>query len=112
MACELARRHGVHRRTVKQTFASALCRRKSGRAEAGYVLALIDSWLVVDREVRRKQVAAAPGQPENSFPETREAILVPGPDDRHQVELEESVRDGAGVEGVWLLRPRRREAQG
>jgi len=39
-------------------------------AEVGRELALIDSWIVADREVPRRQVAAALGLPENYFPET------------------------------------------
>jgi transposase len=57
---ELARRHGVHRRTVRQALASPLPPpRKSpdGRPapKLGAYRALIDSWLVADREAPRKQ---------------------------------------------------------
>jgi transposase len=57
---ELARRHGVHRRTVRQALASALPpeRKLPERRPApklGAFHALIDAWLAADREVPRKQ---------------------------------------------------------
>jgi transposase len=57
---ELARRHGVHRRTVCQALASPLPpARKSpeGRPapKLGAYRALIDGWLEADREAPRKQ---------------------------------------------------------
>jgi len=57
---ELAERHGVHRRTVRQALASALppprkaYARRSRPAIDPYV-EVIDSWLLADREVPRKQ---------------------------------------------------------
>lgn len=56
----LARRHGVHRRTVRQALESALPparKRPQGRPapKLGLYRALIDSWLVADREAPRKQ---------------------------------------------------------
>jgi transposase len=56
----LARRHGVHRRTVRQALESALPparKRPEGRPapKLGPYRALIDSWLVADREAPRKQ---------------------------------------------------------
>jgi transposase len=57
---ELARRHGVHRRTVKQALASALPparKRPEGRPapKLGAYRELIDSWLGADRAAPRKQ---------------------------------------------------------
>jgi transposase len=57
---ELARRHGVHRRTVRQALASPLPppRKRPERRPApklGEYRALIDSWLVADRGAPRKQ---------------------------------------------------------
>ncbi|MCA1699868.1 MAG: IS21 family transposase [Actinobacteria bacterium] len=57
---ELARWHGVHRRTVRQALGSALPparKRPEGRRapKLGAYRALIDSWLVADREAPRKQ---------------------------------------------------------
>ena len=57
---ELARRHGVHRRTVKQALASPVPparKRPEGRAapKLGAYRALIDAWLEGDREAPRKQ---------------------------------------------------------
>jgi transposase len=57
---ELARRHGVHRRTVRQALGSAVPpprKRPQGRPapKLGRYRALIDSWLVADREAPRKQ---------------------------------------------------------
>ena len=57
---ELARRHGVHRRTVREALASPLPRprkRPEGRPapKLGEHRALIDSWLEADREAPRKQ---------------------------------------------------------
>jgi transposase len=57
---ELARRHGVHRRTVRQALASALPparKRPEGRRapKLGPYRGLIDSWLLADREAPRKQ---------------------------------------------------------
>ena len=56
----LARRHGVHRRTVRQALAAPLPparKRPEGRAapKLGGYRALIDSWLKADREAPRKQ---------------------------------------------------------
>ncbi|GIW56486.1 MAG: transposase [Nitrospiraceae bacterium] len=56
----LARRHGVHRRTVRQALGSALPpprKRPEGRPapKLGPYLSLIDSWLLADREAPRKQ---------------------------------------------------------
>jgi transposase len=56
----LARRHGVHRRTVRQALESALPparKRPEGRPapKLGPYRALIDSWLEDDREAPRKQ---------------------------------------------------------
>jgi transposase len=57
---ELARRHGVHRRTVRQALASPLPperKRPEPRPapKLGAYRELIDGWLVADREVPRKQ---------------------------------------------------------
>jgi transposase len=57
---ELARRHGVHRRTVRQALASPLPppRKRPERRPApklGEYRALIDAWLVADRAAPRKQ---------------------------------------------------------
>ncbi len=57
---ELARRHGVHRRAVRQALASALPpprKRPEGRPapKLGPYRPLIDEWLVADREAPRKQ---------------------------------------------------------
>ena len=57
---ELARRYGVHRRTVRQALASAVPPPRKvpvGRPapQLGPYRALIDSWLLADREVPRKQ---------------------------------------------------------
>jgi len=57
---ELARRHGVHRRTVRQALSSALPpprKRPQGRRapKLGPYLALIDEWLEADRGAPRKQ---------------------------------------------------------
>ncbi len=57
---ELARRHGVHRRTVRQALASPLPppRRQPERRPApklGAYRPLIDGWLLADREAPRKQ---------------------------------------------------------
>src|SRR2546426_4857968 len=57
---ELARRHGVHRRTVRQALASPLPppRKTSERRPApklGPYRPLIDGWLIADREAPRKQ---------------------------------------------------------
>jgi transposase len=57
---ELAARHGVHRRTVRQALASPLppARRAYSsrpRPAIGPYAAVIDSWLVADQEVPRKQ---------------------------------------------------------
>lgn len=57
---ELARRHGVHRRAVRQALASPLPperKRPEGRPapKLGPFRVLIDSWLVADREAPRKQ---------------------------------------------------------
>jgi transposase len=57
---ELARRHGVHRRTVKQALASPVPparKRPEGRPapKLGAYRALIDAWLEGDREAPRKQ---------------------------------------------------------
>jgi transposase len=57
---ELARRHGVHRRAVRQALASPLPppRRRPERRPApklGAYRPLIDSWLLADREAPRKQ---------------------------------------------------------
>ncbi len=56
----LARRHGVHRRTVRQALDSALPparKRPRGRPapKLGPYRPLIDSWLTADREAPRKQ---------------------------------------------------------
>jgi transposase len=56
----LAERHGVHRRTVKQALASPLLparRRPVGRPapKLGAYRALIDEWLLGDRDAPRKQ---------------------------------------------------------
>ena len=56
----LARRHGVHRRTVKQALASPVPlsrKRPEGRPapKLGEWRALIDSWLIADRDAPRKQ---------------------------------------------------------
>jgi transposase len=56
----LARRHGVHRRTVRQALASPLPpeRKRPERRLApklGAYRALIDGWLIADREAPRKQ---------------------------------------------------------
>ena len=57
---ELAGRHHVHRRTVRQALASAVpaprrpYRRRSRPAIDPYA-AVIDSWLIADQEVPRKQ---------------------------------------------------------
>ncbi len=57
---ELARRHGVHRRTVRQALASSLPppRKTPERRPApklGAYRTLIDEWLLADREAPRKQ---------------------------------------------------------
>lgn len=57
---ELARRHGVHRRTVRQALAAPLPparKRPQGRLapKLGSYRALIDSWLEADREAPREQ---------------------------------------------------------
>jgi hypothetical protein len=57
---ELANRHGVHRRTVRQAVASALppARKQSPnrrRPAIDAYTAIIDGWLVADREVPKKQ---------------------------------------------------------
>jgi len=57
---ELARRHGVHRRTVRQALGSPLPparKRPAGRPapKLGPYRALIDSWLEADRNAPRKQ---------------------------------------------------------
>jgi len=57
---ELARRHGVHRRTVRQALGSPLPparKRPAGRPapKLGPYRALIDSWLEADRDAPRKQ---------------------------------------------------------
>ena len=57
---ELARRHGVHRRTVRQALASPLPaprKRPEGRPapKLGPYRPLIDEWLTADREAPRKQ---------------------------------------------------------
>lgn len=57
---ELARRHGVHRRAVRQALASPLPparKRPEGRPapKLGEYRELIDSWLVADRSAPRKQ---------------------------------------------------------
>lgn len=57
---ELARRHGVHRRTVRQALSSALPperKRPEGRPAPalGAYHALIDGWLEADRKAPRKQ---------------------------------------------------------
>jgi transposase len=57
---KLARRHSVHRRTVRQALASPLPppRKRPERRTApklGPYRALIDSWLIADREAPRKQ---------------------------------------------------------
>ncbi|CAN5548510.1 hypothetical protein BH18ACT16_BH18ACT16_17040 [soil metagenome] len=57
---ELARRHGVHRRAVRQALASPLPpprKRPEGRPapKLGPYRALIDQWLAADREAPRKQ---------------------------------------------------------
>src|SRR6266542_3239768 len=57
---ELARRHGVHRRTVRQALASSLPppRKTPERRPApklGAYGTLIDEWLRADREAPRKQ---------------------------------------------------------
>src|SRR5712691_7511389 len=57
---ELARRHGVHRRAVRQALAAALPpprKQPVGRAapKLGAYRSLIDAWLVGDREAPRKQ---------------------------------------------------------
>ncbi len=57
---ELARRHGVHRRAVRQALAAALPRPRKqpvGRPapKLGAYRPLIDAWLVGDREAPRKQ---------------------------------------------------------
>lgn len=57
---ELAERHGVHRRTVRQALASALPPpRKAYRARPRPAIdawaAVIDAWLVADQDVPRKQ---------------------------------------------------------
>lgn len=57
---ELARRHGVHRRAVRQALASPLPpprRRPEGRPapKLGPYRPLIDGWLAADREAPRKQ---------------------------------------------------------
>src|SRR5712692_8497350 len=56
----LAERHGVHRRAVRQALAAALPpprKRPEGRPapKLGPYRALIDSWLLADREAPRKQ---------------------------------------------------------
>jgi transposase len=56
----LARRHGVHRRTVRQALESAVPaerKRPEGRPapKLGEYRELIDSWLIADREAPRKQ---------------------------------------------------------
>ncbi|MGH3131779.1 MAG: IS21 family transposase, partial [Gaiellaceae bacterium] len=57
---ELARRHGVHRRTVQQALASALppprkCPEGRPAPKLGPYRPLIDEWLRADREAPRKQ---------------------------------------------------------
>jgi transposase len=57
---ELARRHGVHRRAVRQALASSLPpprKQPEGRPapKLGPYRALIDEWLLADREAPRKQ---------------------------------------------------------
>src|SRR5438046_1626074 len=57
---ELARRHGVHRRAVRQALAAALPpprKRPEGRPapKLGPYRPLIDEWLLADREAPRKQ---------------------------------------------------------
>src|SRR5215217_189642 len=57
---ELARRHGVHRRAVRQALASPLppSRKQPERRPApklGAYWPLIDEWLLADREAPRKQ---------------------------------------------------------
>ena len=57
---ELARRHGVHRRTVRQALGSAVPparKRPEGRSAPalGDYRELIDSWLEADRTAPRKQ---------------------------------------------------------
>src|SRR3989442_6790235 len=57
---ELARRHGVHRRAVRQALASPLPppRKQPERRPApklGPYRPLIDGWLLADREAPRKQ---------------------------------------------------------
>ena len=57
---DLARRHGVHRRTVRQALASPLPpprKRPVGRPapKLGPYRLLIDAWLIADREAPRKQ---------------------------------------------------------
>ena len=57
---ELARRHGVHRRAVRQALASPLPpprKRPEGRPapKLGPYRPLIDGWLLADREAPRKQ---------------------------------------------------------
>ncbi|MGH7477838.1 MAG: IS21 family transposase, partial [Longimicrobiales bacterium] len=57
---ELARRHGVHRRAVRQALGAALPptrKRPQGRPapKLGPYRPLIDEWLLADREAPRKQ---------------------------------------------------------
>ena len=57
---ELARKYGVHRRTVRQALESAVppSRKRPERRPApklGLYRAIIDGWLIADREVPRKQ---------------------------------------------------------
>jgi transposase len=100
----LARRHGVHRRTVRQALESAVPpTRKSpaGRPapRLGEYRSLIDSWLVADRDAPRKQRHTA----HRVWERLRDEHGVECPSDRFAAMSGERRRElGEALDGVFV----------